>query len=122
MRTRSSSFTPNLRANLEKILTLYCKRENMTYKQGLHELAAPFVYFLGSDISLSEIYNLFTLFVDKFLPNFFTDKDFISLQCCFKVLSQLLKYHDPNLYTFLITNYFTPEIFAAPWFLTLFSR
>ena len=32
----------------------------------------------------------------------------------------LIKYHDPRLYSFLKNNDLTPELFATPWFLTVF--
>ena len=107
---------------LETILTFYCKRENISYKQGLNEVAAPFIYFKKSKITLSNIYNYFLLFVEKFLPNAYVDNDFLGLQCSLKILVILLKYHDPKLYAFLMANDMTPEIYATPWFLTLFSR
>ena len=45
----------------------------------MNEVAAPFLFFLKLKISISNIYNYFLLFIEKFLPNMFRDKDFLSL-------------------------------------------
>jgi len=111
-----------LKLELEKLLTFYCKKENITYKQGLNEVAAPFINFRKDQVDLSNIYNYLVLFIDKFLPTAFIDKDFLSLQCCFRILNILLRYHDPAFYTFLARNEYPPEIYATPWFLTLFAK
>ena len=122
MGTRVGIFDDSLRESLEKIITFYCKREDITYKQGLDEVAAPFINFQKSQVNISNIYNYLVLFIDKFLPTAFIDKDFLSLQCYFRTLELLLKYHDPNFHTFLNINNLPPELYATPWFLTLFAR
>jgi len=122
MRTRVGIFDQALKDDLERLLTFYCKREKLSYKQGLNEVAAPFINFRTSHVHISNIYNYLVLFIDKFLPNAFIDKDFLSLQCCFRILNLLLKYHDPSFHTFLNINDCPPEIYATPWFLTLFAR
>ena len=88
MRTRVSTFTEPIKLELEKLLTFYCKKENLAYKQGLNEVAAPFINFRKAKVDLSNIYNYLFLFIDKFLPTAFIDKDFLSLQCCFKRVPQ----------------------------------
>ncbi|EGR27645.1 TBC domain protein, partial [Ichthyophthirius multifiliis] len=50
------------------------------------------------------------------------DIDFNSLQCFFSAFTLLLKYHDPNLHNILSKNDIVPEIYAYPWFITLFAR
>ena len=108
---------------LEQLLTFYCKKENLGYKQGLNEVAAPFITFMkGSNIQVSTAYNYFALFMEKFLPNLFTDHEFLSMQCCFRILNILIKYHNPQLFHFLKVNEFDPELYATPWFLTLFAK
>jgi len=120
-RTRVGTFDESQRDNLEKLLTFYCKRENITYKQGLNEVAAPFINFQKSSVNISNIYNYLVLFIDRFLPTSFIDKDFLSLQCYFRTLELLIKYHDPNFHTFLNIHDLPSELYATPWFLTLFA-
>jgi len=120
-RTRVNNFDEGVRDSLEKILTYYCKRENITYKQGLNEVAAPFINFRKSQVNISNIYNYLVLFIDRFLPTSFIDKDFLSLQCYFRTLELLIKYHDPNFHTFLNIHDLPSELYATPWFLTLFA-
>jgi hypothetical protein len=59
--------------NLEVLLTFYCKQHNITYKQGLNEVAAPMIFFHKINVTMANIYNYFTLFIDRFLPNLFHD-------------------------------------------------
>lgn len=116
-RTRPEYFSQKDKENLEKILTFYCKETKMSYKQGLNEVAAPFLLLTTS---LSNSYQLFCLFMKRNLQDFFDDEEFLSLQMFLKFLEFLLKYHEPDLYFFLKTNDLTPELFATPWFLTVF--
>ena len=107
---------------MELILTHYCKRQGVRYKQGLNEVLAPFVNFHQYGVDQSHIFDLFSKFVEKFLPNAFVDDEFTSLQCWFTMFNLLLKYHDPQLHQFLNANELPPECYATPWFLTLFAR
>ncbi|KAL4504050.1 hypothetical protein ABPG72_022680 [Tetrahymena utriculariae] len=122
-RTRCGTFDSEMHVKLEHFLTFYCKQQEIKYKQGLNELAAPFLYLTTSsyNVTLSHSYNYFINFLDKFVPNFFQDSEFNSLQCFFFAFTLLMKYHDPNLNNFLQKNDISPEIYAYPWFITLFS-
>lgn len=121
-RSRVNVLTDLHRIELEKIITLLCKKKNLHYKQGLHEIAAPFINFRKTYMSLSEIYTLVELFIDRYLSSVFGDKDFSSLKCCFEILDILMRYHDPALREFLQSNEYPPEIYCTPWFLTLFAQ
>lgn len=73
-------------------------------------------------MSLSKIYALFTMFVNKFIRNYYHEEEFFSLKSSLGILKLLLKYHDPaicNLFEYAII---TPEMYATPWILTVFAR
>ena len=56
------------------------------------------------------------------MTTIFMDEDFYSLQAALALLQLLLKYHDPELSLYIDENQVTPEMYATPWFLTLFAK
>lgn len=119
------------RKHMEKLLTFYCKRKSLSYKQGLNFVLAPFMKIQkmndteGSGekkLGDGHMFELFYAFVERLMPNMFTDNEFRSLQYSLKVFRLLLMYHDPQLGAILDQNDVIPELYATPWFLTLFSR
>ena len=123
-RVKDKDILPNFRLNLESILTHYCKLNNFFYKQGLNEVLAPFLLLKAKlkHLSLAKIYNLFSCFIGRFLTNYYTEKDFYSLQASLSLLNILLKYHNPMLYYLLEYAMIIPEMYATSWILTMFSR
>ena len=112
---------------VERILTMFCQRTGVRYKQGLNELLAPLMMLEdreGVNLSDGAAFNLLTRVVRHFAPRFFAsdDVDFISLQCSFRLFRLLALYHDPTLTAVLDQYELPPELFASPWFLTLFAR
>ncbi|CEM39047.1 unnamed protein product [Vitrella brassicaformis CCMP3155] len=112
-----------IRAEMEALLTFYCKSRGLRYKQGLNEVLAPFIYLREGDPTFdsAEAFVCFQAFVSRYLPTAFSDDDFISLQCSFHLFHHLLRYHDPTLATYLDRYEVTPELYVTPWFLTVFS-
>jgi len=115
--------TDDVQDLVARLLTFYCKRKGIKYKQGLNEVLAPFI-LLRQDPPLPEgtIFNMFYAFVEKFLPHAYVHEDFHALQCTFKLFRMLLLYHDPELCSRLDTHNLRPELYATPWFLTMFAR
>lgn len=74
LRTRNTLFAEGNKEYLILLLTFYCKRKGISYKQGLNEVLAPFVYFRSSNLTLSKIFNYFSIFMDKYLNNFYVDE------------------------------------------------
>ena len=107
--------------NLERILTFYCKQQNIAYVQGLNEILAPF-FLLAPQLSIGQCYNTFSAFISRFLPHTFADHEFTRLQCTFRLFRLLLLYHDPELCHTLDQYGMVPELYAMPWFLTLFAH
>ena len=115
--------TEEMKSLVERLLTFYCKRRGIKYKQGLNEVLAPFLILRPSPrLPDGVVFNLFYSFVDRFLPHMYCDEDFIALQCALRLFRLLLQYHDPELCHSLDQYNLVPELYATPWFLTLFSR
>ncbi|GBG29182.1 TBC1 domain family member 23 [Hondaea fermentalgiana] len=115
--------TEEMQLLVSRLLTFYCKRKGIKYKQGLNEVLAPFI-MLRRDPPLPDgtVFNMFYAFIERFLPHSFVHEDFHALQCSFRLFRLLLLYHDPELCNFLDTHSLSPELYATPWFLTLFAR
>ena len=73
-------------------------------------------------LSLSYVYKLFICFIDKFIPNYYHDKDFYSIKSNFSLINLFLKYHDPELFYRLQHCMIFPDLYATSWFMTLFSN
>ncbi|XP_050428311.1 TBC domain-containing protein kinase-like protein [Adelges cooleyi] len=90
------------------------------YWQGLDSLCAPFVYlnFCKEHVA----YGCLTAFVKKYLNDvFLRDNSSVIREYLIK-LSHLIAFHDPELANHLDDNAFIPDLFAIPWFLTMFSH
>ena len=114
---------PSFKDYCFQFVTFYLKQNNIDYKQGLNEIVATFILLKAKvNISFKRIYKLFTLFIDKFLSNYYWEEDFFSLKSSLSLLNLLLKYHCPEIYNLFDFLLITPEIYATSWILTLFSN
>ena len=120
-RTRNDLLLTREKYVLELLLTYYCKNTHTFYKQGLNELLAPFLILGRHGLTLTEIYLYFHNFIRNYMPTLFIDKDFRTLQVLMQLYKSLLKYFDPELSGFLEDLGIGPELYASPWFLTLFA-
>ena len=121
-RTRNGLLNKQEKYIMQLLLTYYCKEKSISYKQGLNELLAPFVVLMKEGCGLNEIYLMFSSFVDKFLHNVFVEEDFRVLEALLMLLRLFVRYYDPEVLKFLNENGIGPELFATPWFLTLFAN
>eukprot|EP00938_MAST-03A_sp_MAST-3A-sp1_P003956 g3956.t1 len=113
-------------------LTFYCKRRGLEYTQGLHELCAPFVWLYRTNDEKKEeddtfeneatMFKAFYAFVTNFLPTMFSGKDFNLLNASLRFYELLLQYHDPKLSTLLLQYGLKSQLYATPWFVTLFAH
>ena len=76
---------------------------------------------MGS-LPLSGVYNCFEAFFRRYMLNLYYDEEFNSLEFLFRMVTIILKYHDPSLARFLGQHGMTPELYATPWFMTLLSN
>lgn len=112
--------TSKVRADMELLLTRYCKAHTVSYKQGMNYILAPF--FLIDLDNRDDMFHCYEAFIGSFLSNTFTDDDFGGLQCLFALFRLLLLYHDPELSNYLDQYDMGPELYASSWFITLFSN
>ena len=115
----------DVRHNMEVLLTSYCKRLHVTYKQGMNYVLAPFFFLHSLPLSRParrSLSKLYSAFIDTFLCNTFVDDEFGSLQCLFLLFRQLLLYHDPQLCHHLDAHDMGPELYCSSWFITLYSN
>uniref|UniRef100_A0A8D8IGU9 TBC1 domain family member 23 n=1 Tax=Culex pipiens TaxID=7175 RepID=A0A8D8IGU9_CULPI len=102
-------------ADLESILTFYCKNRNLVYESnnGWVELLLP---LLSLKLLRSDTYNLFEAIRDTYIP-----KGCVKNGNVFHIFRLLLQYHDPELCSILDTKRVTPDTYAMSWFNTLFA-
>lgn len=123
-RVRERFNFPDFELTLQKILIYYCKLNNIEYKQGLNEVFGPFLLLKIKlpKLPMSRIYNLFTLFIDYFLSNYFYEAELFSFRSSVSLVTLLLKYHDPVLFTLFEENNISAEMFSINWLLTTFAN
>ncbi|XP_030836692.1 TBC domain-containing protein kinase-like protein [Strongylocentrotus purpuratus] len=92
----------------------------LTYWQGLDSLCAPFLYLNFSNEALA--YACLKAFIPKYLYKFFMKDNSLVIQEYLAVFSHMIAFHDPELSNHLQSIGFIPELFAIPWFLTMFSH
>jgi len=106
-----------LRRVLKAWLNVDSKRK---YWQGLDSVASPFVvlFFDNEPMAFACLERL----VDVYLSEFFVQEgsDFLNIRM--QQLIKLVNYHDPELAMHLDSIKFNPELYAVPWFFTLFSH
>lgn len=90
------------------------------YWQGLDSLAAPFLLLNFDNEALA--FACFNAFVNIYMKGFFKKDNQLIVQQYLSMFSELLSYHDPSLATHLESLGFLPNLYAIPWFLTMFTH
>ena len=122
-RVQESIYMPSFKDYTFQIIIYYLNHNNINYKQGLNEIAGPFVLLKYKlKLSLTRIYKLFVCFIDKFLTNYFHEIEFFSLKSTFSLINILLRYHDPQLFYKFEYCMVIPDLYATSWIMTLFSN
>jgi TBC domain-containing protein kinase-like protein len=67
-------------------------------------------------------YACLAAFIDKYLPGFFLKDNALVIQEYLATFSHLIAFHDPQLFNHLDEIGFVPELYAIPWFLTMYTR
>ncbi|KAG1140860.1 hypothetical protein G6F37_007493 [Rhizopus arrhizus] len=93
---------------------------NLVYWQGLDSLCAPFLTLNFNDEAIA--FASLQKFIPRFLDNFFLSDNTPVLQEYLAVFRHLLSFHDPELSSHLEAIGFMPDLYAIPWFLTLFTH
>ena len=122
-RVQESIYMNSYKEYIYQMLIYYINQNNIPYIQGLNEIVGPFMLMKHKlQLSLSYVYKLFVCFIDKFLHNYYHDKDFYSIKSSFSLINLLLKYHDPELFYRLQHCMIFPDLYATSWLMTLFSN
>lgn len=90
------------------------------YWQGLDSLAAPFLLLNFDNEAIA--FACFNAFVSKYLKGFFKKDNQLVVQQYLSMFSELLSYHDSSLAAHLEKLGFLPNLYAIPWFLTMFTH
>ncbi|KAJ0179207.1 hypothetical protein K1T71_004919 [Dendrolimus kikuchii] len=90
------------------------------YWQGLDSLTAPFLYL--NFCNEARAFACLSAFVPKFLHKFFLKDNSAVIKEYLAKFWQMAAFHEPELATHLHAIHFVPELFAIPWFLTMFSH
>lgn len=106
---------------LKRLLKAFLNsKKDLVYWQGLDSLAATFlvINFNSEAIAFASL----SKFIDKYIHNFFLKDNSPVMQEYLAVFSQLIAFHTPSLYNHLFEIGFQPELYAIPWFLTVFTH
>lgn len=92
----------------------------LVYWQGLDSLCAPFLSLNFNNEALA--YSCLSAFISKYLHKFFLKDNSPVMQEYLSVFSHMIAFHDTELYNHLDSISFVPELYAIPWFLTMFTH
>jgi hypothetical protein len=110
------------RDKLKEMMLDFCVTTQTQYKQGMNEIAAPFLYLNPPPASAKLTYDMYASFLFRYLERYFCLDESSFLFKAFRLFGILLKYHDPTLGNHLEDQAFLPEFYSAQWFLTLHAR
>ncbi|XP_057318808.1 TBC domain-containing protein kinase-like protein [Microplitis mediator] len=106
---------------LQRLLKAWVRNNpQYVYWQGLDSLTAPFLYLNFNNEARA--FACLEAFVPKYLHQFFLKDNSKVIQEYLGKFSQIIGFHDPKLANHLKGINFVPELFAIPWFLTMFSH
>lgn len=113
--------SPDGHNKLKRLLKAWvASHPQYVYWQGLDSLTAVFLHLNFNDEEIA--YESLCKFIPKYLHWFFLKDNSAIIKECLAKFSQLTAYHEPVLAKHLSSINFIPELFAIPWFLTMFSR
>lgn len=90
------------------------------YWQGLDSLCAPFLFLNFQDEARA--FACLCKFIYKYLHDFFLKDNSAVIREYLAKFRHLIAFQDPHLANHLSDIGFTPELFAIPWYLTMFSH
>ncbi|XP_066591371.1 TBC domain-containing protein kinase-like protein [Prorops nasuta] len=106
---------------LQRLLKAWVRNNpHYVYWQGLDSLTAPFLYLNFNNEPRA--FSCLSAFIPKYLHKFFLKDNSAVIQEYLGKFSQIIAFHDPQLANHLKSINFVPELFAIPWFLTMFSH
>eukprot|EP00123_Amoebidium_parasiticum_P011556 comp20785_c0_seq1/m.27302 comp20785_c0_seq1/g.27302 ORF comp20785_c0_seq1/g.27302 comp20785_c0_seq1/m.27302 type:complete len:996 (-) comp20785_c0_seq1:153-3140(-) len=113
--------SPAGHAKLRRLLKAWVTANpRLVYWQGLDSVAAPFLWLNFTNESIA--FACLDRFVKMYLNDFFLADNSTVIQEYLAVYRHLLAFHDPELAHHLDTIAFLPELYAIPWFLTVYTH
>ncbi|KAK3907313.1 TBC domain-containing protein kinase-like protein [Frankliniella fusca] len=105
----------------KRVLKAWVERNpQYVYWQGLDSLCAPFIYLNFNNEALA--FACLSAFIPKYLHRFFLKDNSAVIREYLAKFTHIIAFHDPELSNHLQEIGFIPELFAIPWFLTMFSQ
>ena len=113
--------SPTAHAKFKRILKAWVvNNPQYVYWQGLDSLCAPFLALNFNDEALA--FACLQAFIPKYLNKFFLKDNSAIIQEYLCVFSHLIAFHDPELGNHLEGIGFIPDLYAIPWFLTMYAH
>ncbi|KAE8749565.1 hypothetical protein FOCC_FOCC003831 [Frankliniella occidentalis] len=105
----------------KRVLKAWVERNpQYVYWQGLDSLCAPFIYLNFNNEAMA--FACLSAFIPKYLHRFFLKDNSAVIREYLAKFTHVIAFHDPDLSNHLQEIGFIPELFAIPWFLTMFSH
>ena len=143
-RKRESILLPGYKRILESLLTYYCEKNKLNYKQSMNEIFGAFLLmkYKIKDLSFIDIYNISESFINIYLTNYYIDpigydiktkqiklnptdcyniNKFFPVYPSLGIFNLLLKYHEPGIYNILDKYNVDPKLYGMKWFMTGFT-
>ncbi|KAK6172384.1 hypothetical protein SNE40_016044 [Patella caerulea] len=113
--------SPTAHAKFKRVLKAWVvSHPQYVYWQGLDSLCAPFLALNFNQEALA--YSCLKAFIPKYLHNFFLKDNSAVIQEYLAVFSHLITFHDAELGNHLDGIGFIPDLYAIPWFLTMYAH
>lgn len=113
--------SPQAHIKLKRLLKAWViANPNLVYWQGLDSLCAPFLYLHFNAEHLA--FGCMSNFVNKYATNFFLKDNSAVIHEYLAVFTHLIGFHDPELAIHFDSIEFRPDLYAIPWFLTMFAH
>ena len=113
--------SPDSHGKLKRVLKAWVlSNTNLVYWQGIDSLCAPFMYLNFNNEALA--YGCLQNFVQKYAKNFFLKDNSNVIHEYLATFSHLTAFHDPDLANHFEMIDFRPDLYAIPWFLTMFAH
>ncbi|ESO83835.1 hypothetical protein LOTGIDRAFT_132681 [Lottia gigantea] len=113
--------SPTAHYKFKRVLKAWVvSHSHYVYWQGLDSLCAPFLALNFNHEALA--YACLKAFIPKYLHNFFLKDNSAVIQEYLAVFSHLITFHDAELGNHLDGIGFIPDLYAIPWFLTMYAH
>ncbi|KNC74784.1 hypothetical protein SARC_12677, partial [Sphaeroforma arctica JP610] len=113
--------SPDGHAKLRRLLKAFLSANpTLVYWQGMDSIFASWLRLNFNDEALA--FSCANTFVEKYLHDYFLPDNSSVMQETLAVYTHLLTFHDPELSSHVLEIGFVPDLYAIPWFLTLYTH